>query len=152
MKSFWMSLCVVAALAAGCGPTPVTRDRREANAERFDLAAADRVLARAAEAPPGAQAVEAPEADLVVNEEVRLLAEGAAVSREAAPAPEPAPAAPDEKAIQRALKNLGLYDGALDGKIGPKTFAAIEKFQEEHGLAVDGKVGPKTWALLKEAY
>ena len=151
MKFFWMGLCVTAVLTAGCGPTPVARDRREANAEHFDLAAADRLLAR--DAAGGKEGAGPTEVDLVVNEDVRLLSEGAAVAEEpAAEEPEPAPAVPDEKAIQRALKNLGFYDGAIDGKIGPKSLAAIKKFQEEHGLVADGKVGPKTWAVLKEAY
>ncbi len=146
-----MGLCVTAALTAGCGPTPVARDRLEANAEHFELAAADRLLAREAEAIGGKEGAGPTEVDLVVNEDVRLLSEAAAVSKEPAPdEPEPVPAVPDEKTIQRALKNLGLYDGAIDGKVGPKTLAAIKKFQEEHGLEVDGKVGPKTWAVLKE--
>ncbi len=54
------------------------------------------------------------------------------------------------KDIQRALKNAGFYDGAIDGKIGPKTKAAIESFQKARGLTADGKVGPKTWAELSK--
>lgn len=52
--------------------------------------------------------------------------------------------------IQTALKNAGLYLGAIDGKIGPMTKAAIEAFQKANGLVVDGKVGPKTWQLLSK--
>lgn len=52
--------------------------------------------------------------------------------------------------IQRALKNAGFYEGAIDGKIGPKTKAAIEAFQKAKGLVVDGKVGPKTWLELSK--
>ena len=51
--------------------------------------------------------------------------------------------------IQTALKNAGLYDGAVDGKLGPKSKRAIEAFQKNHGLKADGKVGPKTWAALE---
>jgi peptidoglycan hydrolase-like protein with peptidoglycan-binding domain len=54
------------------------------------------------------------------------------------------------KEIQTALKNAGLYTGAIDGKIGPKTKAAIMEFQRAKGLKVDGKVGPKTWAELEK--
>jgi peptidoglycan hydrolase-like protein with peptidoglycan-binding domain len=50
--------------------------------------------------------------------------------------------------VQRALKAAGVYAGAIDGKIGPKTKAAIEEFQRSKGLKVDGKVGPKTWSEL----
>ncbi len=55
------------------------------------------------------------------------------------------------KQIQTALKNAGLYNGNIDGKIGPASKNAIEAFQKNSGLKVDGKVGPKTWAAL-EAY
>jgi peptidoglycan hydrolase-like protein with peptidoglycan-binding domain len=51
--------------------------------------------------------------------------------------------------IQQALKNAGLYDGSIDGKIGPKTKRAIEEFQRQNDLQVDGKVGQKTWEKLK---
>lgn len=52
--------------------------------------------------------------------------------------------------IQTALKNANFYLGAIDGKIGPMTKAAIEAFQKANGLVVDGKVGPKTWQLLSK--
>lgn len=58
---------------------------------------------------------------------------------------------PDEKGIQTALKDLGFYQGAIDGRIGPKTQAAIREFQQKNGLVADGKVGPKTRAALKKA-
>jgi len=151
MKFLWIGFCVTAALtAAGCGPTPITQERQEANTEQFGLAEADHLLANQVAPAPEEGTVSAPPAaanELVVNEEVRLLSEPAAV----ATAPEPAPDSPTDEAIQKALKNLGLYDGAIDGKIGPKTEAAIKKFQEEHNLQVDGKVGPVTWAELKTA-
>jgi murein L,D-transpeptidase YcbB/YkuD len=50
--------------------------------------------------------------------------------------------------IQKALQAAGLYQGKIDGKIGPRTKKAIEKFQEQNGLTADGKVGAKTWAKL----
>ena len=53
-----------------------------------------------------------------------------------------------EQQIQTALKNAGLYQGAIDGKIGPASKRAIEAFQTAHGLKADGKVGPRTWAAL----
>ncbi|MCM8790731.1 MAG: peptidoglycan-binding protein [Candidatus Omnitrophica bacterium] len=54
------------------------------------------------------------------------------------------------KQIQTALKNAGFYNGAIDGKIGPRTKKAILDFQQANGLKVDGKVGPKTWAALEK--
>jgi penicillin-insensitive murein endopeptidase len=35
-----------------------------------------------------------------------------------------------------------------DGRFGPKTLLAVEKFQSEKGLNPDGVVGQKTWAKL----
>ena len=55
---------------------------------------------------------------------------------------------PTIEKIQQALKNAGLYQGDIDGKLGPRTKKAIEEFQTQNGLAADGKVGPKTWAKL----
>jgi peptidoglycan hydrolase-like protein with peptidoglycan-binding domain len=54
-----------------------------------------------------------------------------------------------QQKIQTALKNAGLYNGTIDGKIGPATRKAIEAFQQQNGLKVDGKVGPKTWSVLE---
>jgi peptidoglycan hydrolase-like protein with peptidoglycan-binding domain len=56
---------------------------------------------------------------------------------------------PSPREIQTALKNAGLYEGEIDGVIGPKTKKAIEDFQMQNNLKVDGKVGPKTWEKLK---
>jgi len=52
------------------------------------------------------------------------------------------------KQIQRALKNAGYYEGPIDGKIGPKTKAAIIKFQKANGLKADGIAGKRTSAEL----
>jgi peptidoglycan hydrolase-like protein with peptidoglycan-binding domain len=49
-----------------------------------------------------------------------------------------------KKDIQKALKNAGYYDGAIDGKIGPKTRAAIKAFQGDKGLKEDGIPGSQT--------
>jgi len=65
-----------------------------------------------------------------------------------APAPVDVKAKPTTKQIQQALKNAGLYNGKVDGNIGPKTKKAIETFQTQNGLKADGKVGRKTWKAL----
>ncbi len=57
-------------------------------------------------------------------------------------------AKPTPKLIQQALKNAGLYNGKVDGNIGPKTKKAIEAFQSQNGLKADGKVGRMTWKAL----
>lgn len=40
----------------------------------------------------------------------------------------------------------------IDGHCGPRTIAALKKFQAAHGLKVDGYCGPKTQALIKKLY
>lgn len=57
--------------------------------------------------------------------------------------------APTVQEIQQALKNAGLYTGAVDGKLGPMTKKAVTEFQQQSGLVADGKVGSKTWEKLK---
>jgi len=52
--------------------------------------------------------------------------------------------------IQTALKAANFYSGNIDGKLGPASRKAIKDFQQSNGLKVDGKVGPKTWALLEK--
>ena len=54
-----------------------------------------------------------------------------------------------EQQIQTALKNAGIYQGSIDGKLGPASKRAIAAFQTAHSLKADGKVGPKTWAALE---
>lgn len=56
------------------------------------------------------------------------------------------------RALQGALNRLGLTDGAgnklvTDGKLGPRTTAAIKKAQRKLGLKPDGVVTP---ALLRQ--
>ena len=57
----------------------------------------------------------------------------------------------DVKAVQRRLKNLGYYNGEIDGDYGDATVAAVRAFQKANGLAVDGKVGSKTLAKLNSS-
>lgn len=50
--------------------------------------------------------------------------------------------------LQRRLKDLGIYVGAVDGDYGRMTFNAVWEFQKRKRLTVDGKVGPQTWRAL----
>jgi len=56
---------------------------------------------------------------------------------------------PSPQEIQQALKNANLYQGKIDGNIGPKAKRAIKEFQIRNNLNADGKVGSKTWDKLK---
>ena len=51
--------------------------------------------------------------------------------------------------VQRILQQQGLYEGKVDGIIGPLTTEAVKKFQEKNDLTVDGIVGPNTFAELE---
>ena len=54
----------------------------------------------------------------------------------------------ENKVIQQRLKKWGYYTGSIDGILGPKSIAAIKKFQKNNGLVADGIVGPKTAAKI----
>jgi hypothetical protein len=51
--------------------------------------------------------------------------------------------------VQEALTALGYDPGPVDGVWGPRTQAAVQKFESDQGLAEsDGQVGPETRAAL----
>ncbi len=50
--------------------------------------------------------------------------------------------------LQTRLKELGYYNGAIDGDFGSGTQRAVEIFQKQNGLDADGIVGQKTMAVL----
>lgn len=57
-------------------------------------------------------------------------------------------AGPNVRDLQAALAREGLYRGALDGKFGAGTDAAVRAYQAQRGLTVDGKAGAKTLQAL----
>ncbi len=55
------------------------------------------------------------------------------------------------RALQRRLVSVGFPPGPIDGRYGPLTEQAVERFQATHGLQVDGIAGPHTLAALGNA-
>lgn len=53
------------------------------------------------------------------------------------------------KHLQKFLNWYGGYDLVVDGEVGPKTIAAVKKFQMAEGLTLDGKFGAKSLAKAK---
>lgn len=138
MKTYIVALALLCLGVVGCGPQQTAKQKTALNTDTFTITEADTSLAEPQASNTevaGAQA-----SDVVIEKEVETVQET-----------QSSQSLPDAMAIQTALKNLGLYEGEIDGKIGPKTKEAIREFQSKNNLTVDGKVGPKTWALLKQS-
>ena len=147
MRTFYILLVGLLCVGVvGCGKSHAPKGAVAVKSDTFTLNEADKMLAQPSNeqiAPGTTQAMPVPVANVVINSDV--AAEGAGQEATKMMSEEP-----DAKAIQQALKTAGLYTGAVDGKIGPKTKEAIKEFQTKNGLVADGKVGPKTWAALKQ--
>lgn len=50
--------------------------------------------------------------------------------------------------LQTTLNTLGYWCGTVDGIFGAKTYAAVVRFQQDHGVPATGLVGPLTRAAL----
>jgi peptidoglycan hydrolase-like protein with peptidoglycan-binding domain len=59
--------------------------------------------------------------------------------------------APPVRVVQRMLRRLGWRPGPVDGLYGPRTKAAVTRFQSAAGVAADGIVGPQTRHALTRA-
>jgi peptidoglycan hydrolase-like protein with peptidoglycan-binding domain/DNA invertase Pin-like site-specific DNA recombinase len=59
--------------------------------------------------------------------------------------------APPVREVQRSLRRLGWQPGPLDGLYGPRTEAAVTRFQAAAQVAADGIVGPQTRRALTRA-
>jgi peptidoglycan hydrolase-like protein with peptidoglycan-binding domain/DNA invertase Pin-like site-specific DNA recombinase len=53
--------------------------------------------------------------------------------------------------LQRELRRKGLRPGPVDGRFGPRTQAAVMRFERSRGLAQDGVVDPRTRRVLAAA-
>jgi peptidoglycan hydrolase-like protein with peptidoglycan-binding domain len=70
-------------------------------------------------------------------------------TNEVQPAKEEISVTPDVvRAAQKKLNNAGYDSGTPDGKIGPKTRAAIRKYQQDQNLTVTGKLDESTLSHL----
>lgn len=143
MKKYFLVLVLAGLIVSGCGKKSESQQAM-VNTDSLTVSQADSLMAQpadeakkdVAESVPGV--VVDPAAAPLVEETVPAVSSSAVSDT------------PDDRSIQQALKNFGLYNGAIDGKIGNKTKEAIREFQRENQLGVDGKVGPKTWALLRK--
>ncbi|TSA13569.1 MAG: peptidoglycan-binding protein [Deltaproteobacteria bacterium] len=52
--------------------------------------------------------------------------------------------------LQQRLQIRGYEVGQADGVFGPKTYAAVLKFQRDQGLLIDGEAGSLTLAALRQ--
>ena len=109
---------------------------------------------------------------LAGSETRRLLESGTALPADATPTPAPA-AEPtptpepvweipkstvrngsegaDARKVQNRLKELGYYQGKVDGKFGRASMNALKNFQTSNGLKADGVAGKNTYAKLFNA-
>jgi peptidoglycan hydrolase-like protein with peptidoglycan-binding domain/DNA invertase Pin-like site-specific DNA recombinase len=55
------------------------------------------------------------------------------------------------RTLQRTLRRLGWSPGPIDGLFGPRTEAAVVRFQRAAGLMTDGVVGARTFRALRTA-
>jgi peptidoglycan hydrolase-like protein with peptidoglycan-binding domain/DNA invertase Pin-like site-specific DNA recombinase len=60
--------------------------------------------------------------------------------------------APPVRVVQRTLRRLGWQPGPVDGLYGPRTSAAVTRFQSAARVAADGIVGPRTRQALTRAH
>lgn len=54
--------------------------------------------------------------------------------------------------VQKRLRNLGFYDGSVDGKISPDFEHALRAFQEKNNLEPTGTLDENTRSKIEETY
>ncbi|MGB1676325.1 MAG: peptidoglycan-binding domain-containing protein [Miltoncostaeaceae bacterium] len=65
--------------------------------------------------------------------------------------PAESPVVKANKEVQEDLADLGFYDGPVNGVYGPRTTAAVKRFQARAGLPVDGIAGTQTMGAINLA-
>jgi peptidoglycan hydrolase-like protein with peptidoglycan-binding domain len=81
-----------------------------------------------------------PAARVVTQPHIVLLAPGSGYQQASGSA--------SVRVLQRRLTGLGFAPGPIDGRYGPLTTQAVERFQSASGLPADGIVGPRSLAAL----
>jgi peptidoglycan hydrolase-like protein with peptidoglycan-binding domain len=54
----------------------------------------------------------------------------------------------DAKSVQQSLKDKGLYNGPIDGRLGPQSRAGIREYQKSENLPVTGRLDAETAGKL----
>ena len=62
---------------------------------------------------------------------------------------EPQMSQAEVRQLQERLKEIGYYDGALDGIYGPNTAEAVREYQRGQGLPVTGRLDQETAQALQ---
>ncbi|MBN2885223.1 MAG: DUF4198 domain-containing protein, partial [Chromatiaceae bacterium] len=70
----------------------------------------------------------------------RPAAQHSPIASDATASIEDALSAEQRRAVQGALRHIGIYTGPIDGDIGPRTREALKTFQRAHGLADSGQL------------
>lgn len=65
--------------------------------------------------------------------------------------PAESPVVKANKEVQEDPAGLGFYDGPVNGVYGPRTTAAVKRFQARAGLPVDGIAGTQTMGAINLA-
>ena len=56
---------------------------------------------------------------------------------------------PKVEEVQQILENFGYSSGKIDGKLGPNTRKAVERFQKDQGLKTTKFIDKATWNKLR---
>ena len=54
--------------------------------------------------------------------------------------------------LQSRLRELGYYDGPVEGEPWRETLLALKKFQHDHGLPITGYPDRDTMTVMRESY
>lgn len=150
LKQFLAPPAIVAALKEGPGSLPAPVSSPVAVNDRVRSAVPQPLASRI-------QPVQVPVADHPTPQAVVLSAGAPAAdalpsssTMVAAVIPKPElPYRPEVADAQQLLRKIGIAVGAVDGRLGQRTEAALKAFQEKHGLSADGQPSRDTISRLQ---